>query len=79
MITKTKYNPFFKDVKESAVKKAKELEAYGVKTDIISYPENGDEEKVLPVATKSFGGIGVFAIKEMGRFYRHVLIENPFK
>ncbi len=47
MITKTKYNPFFKDVKESAVKKAKELEAFGVKTDIITYPENADEEKVL--------------------------------
>ena len=36
------------------------------------------EGEVLPVATKSFGGIGVFAIKEMGRFYRHVLIENSF-
>ncbi len=34
--------------------------------------------EILPVATKSFGGIGVFAIKEMGRFYRHVLIENGF-
>lgn len=34
--------------------------------------------EVLPVATRSFGGIGVFAIKEMGRFYRHVLIENGF-
>ena len=32
--------------------------------------------EVLPVATKSFGGIGVFAIKDMGRFYRHVLIER---
>jgi len=36
------------------------------------------EGEVLPVATRSFGGIGVFAIKEMGRFYRHVLIENNF-
>ena len=27
--------------------------------------------EVLPVATRSFGGIGVFAIPEMGRFYRH--------
>lgn len=36
------------------------------------------EGEVLPVATKSFGGIGVFAIKEMGRFYRHVLIEDGF-
>ena len=34
--------------------------------------------EVLPVATKSFGGIGVFAIKEMGRFYRHVLIEKGY-
>lgn len=36
------------------------------------------EGEILPVATQSFGGIGVFAIKEMGRFYRHVLIENGF-
>ena len=36
------------------------------------------EGEVLPVATKSFGGIGVFAIKEMGRFYRHVLIGKNF-
>ena len=34
--------------------------------------------EVLPVATRSFGGIGVFAIKEMGRFYRHVLIEKGY-
>jgi L-fucose isomerase-like protein len=36
------------------------------------------EGEVLPVATKSFGGIGVFAIKEMGRFYRHILIGKNF-
>lgn len=36
------------------------------------------EGEVLPVATKSFGSIGVFAIPEMGRFYRHVLIEGNF-
>ena len=36
------------------------------------------EGEVLPVATRSFGGIGVFAIKEMGRFYRHVLIQKNF-
>ncbi|MBO4910193.1 MAG: L-fucose/L-arabinose isomerase family protein [Lachnospiraceae bacterium] len=36
------------------------------------------EGEVLPVATQSFGGIGIFAIPEMGRFYRHVLIENNF-
>lgn len=34
--------------------------------------------EVLPVATKSFGAIGVFAIQEMGRFYRHVLIEKNY-
>ena len=34
--------------------------------------------EILPVATRSFGGIGVFAIKEMGRFYRHVLIEKNY-
>ncbi|MCR4818652.1 MAG: hypothetical protein K5841_06815 [Fretibacterium sp.] len=34
--------------------------------------------EVLPVATKSFGGIGVFAIHEMGRFYRHVLIQKHY-
>ncbi|MBQ4085562.1 MAG: L-fucose/L-arabinose isomerase family protein, partial [Clostridia bacterium] len=36
------------------------------------------EGEVLPVATTSFGGIGVFAIKEMGRFYRHVLIQKRY-
>ncbi len=36
------------------------------------------EGEVLPVATKSFGAIGVFAFSEMGRFYRHVLIQNNF-
>lgn len=34
--------------------------------------------EVLPVATRSFGGIGIFAIPEMGRFYRHVLIEDNY-
>ncbi len=34
--------------------------------------------EVLPVATRSFGGVGVFAIPEMGRFYRHVLIEGGY-
>ncbi|MGN0386457.1 MAG: L-fucose/L-arabinose isomerase family protein [Lachnospiraceae bacterium] len=40
-----------------------------------AYIANGE---VLPVATKSFGSIGVFAIPQMGRFYRHVLIEKNF-
>ena len=34
--------------------------------------------EILPVATRSFGGIGVFAIPEMGRFYRHVLIQKHY-
>ena len=36
------------------------------------------EGEVLPVATRSFGSIGIFAIPEMGRFYRHVLIEGRY-
>lgn len=36
------------------------------------------EGEVLDIDPKSFGSIGVFAIKEMGRFYRHVLIEKRF-
>ncbi len=34
--------------------------------------------EVLPVATRSFGAIGIFAIPEMNRFYRHVLIEKNY-
>jgi L-fucose isomerase-like protein len=34
--------------------------------------------EVLPVATRSFGAIGVFAIPEMGRFYRNVLIKKNY-
>ena len=40
-----------------------------------SYIAQGE---VLPVATRSFGGIGIFAIAEMGRFYRHVLIQKRY-
>ena len=40
-----------------------------------AYVANGE---VLPVATRSFGGIGIFAIPEMGRFYRHELIEKGY-
>ena len=40
-----------------------------------SYIAQGE---VLPAATCSFGGIGIFAIPEMGRFYRHVLIEKQY-
>ena len=34
--------------------------------------------EILPVPTRSFGGIGILAIEEMGRFYRHVLIEGRY-
>ncbi len=40
-----------------------------------SYIAQGE---VLDVPTGSFGGIGVFAIAEMGRFYRHVLIQKRY-
>lgn len=36
------------------------------------------EGEILDVPTRSFGGIGIFAIPEMGRFYRHVLIEKHY-
>ncbi len=36
------------------------------------------EGEILDVATQSFGGIGIFAIKEMGRFYRHVLVGKRY-
>lgn len=34
--------------------------------------------EILPVQTCSFGGIGVFAIHDMGRFYRYVLINKNY-
>lgn len=40
-----------------------------------AYVANGE---VLPVATRSFGAIGIFAIPEMARFYRHVLVEKNY-
>lgn len=43
--------------------------------DLRAYIAQGE---ILDVATKSFGGIGVFAIPEMGRFYRHVLIQKGY-
>ena len=42
---------------------------------LVSYIAQGE---VLPVDPKSFGGIGVFAIPEMNRFYRHVLIAGRY-
>lgn len=43
--------------------------------EIQAYVANGE---VLNINPKSFGCIGVFGIKEMGRFYRHVLLEKRF-
>ena len=43
--------------------------------DLRSYIAQGE---VLDVPTGSFGGIGVFAIPEMGRFYRHVLVQKGY-
>jgi L-fucose isomerase-like protein len=36
------------------------------------------EGEVIDVDPMSFGGIGIFAIKEMGRFYRYVLIGKRY-
>ena len=36
------------------------------------------EGEVLPVDPRSFGAIGVFAVPEMDRFYRHVLVEKRY-
>ncbi|MBR0120829.1 MAG: L-fucose/L-arabinose isomerase family protein [Clostridia bacterium] len=44
-------------------------------TELRAYVAQGE---VLPVDCRSFGSIGVFAINEMGRFYRHVLVEKNF-
>ncbi len=47
----------------------------GANGHLAAYAAHGE---VLPVKTRSFGGIGIFAIPEMGRFYRHVLIGKHF-
>jgi L-fucose isomerase-like protein len=44
-------------------------------TELRSYIAQGE---VLDIAPRSFGSIGVFAVREMGRFYRHVLIGKGF-
>ncbi|MBN2415264.1 fucose isomerase [bacterium] len=44
-------------------------------TTLRSYMAQGE---ILDIDPRSFGGIGVFGIAEMGRFYRHVLIEKRF-
>ncbi|MBU3154792.1 L-fucose/L-arabinose isomerase family protein [Clostridium estertheticum] len=45
------------------------------KSELTAYVAEGE---VLPVSTRSFGSIGVFAIPEMARFYRNVLIEKRY-
>ena len=40
-----------------------------------SYIANGE---VIGVDPKSFGSIGIIAVKEMARFYRHVLIARHY-
>ena len=44
-------------------------------TKLVSYIAHGSVPDVDP---QSFGGIGIIAVKEMGRFYRHVLIGKRF-
>jgi L-fucose isomerase-like protein len=44
-------------------------------SELRAYVANGE---VLNIKPKSFGSIGVFAVQEMGRFYRHILIEKRF-
>lgn len=44
-------------------------------TRLCAYVAQGE---VLPVSTKSYGSIGICGIKDMGRFYRHVLVEKHF-
>ena len=42
---------------------------------LTSYMAQGE---IADIDCRSFGGIGVFKIKEMGRFYRHVLIAKRY-
>ncbi|MCL2333049.1 MAG: fucose isomerase, partial [Actinomycetia bacterium] len=44
-------------------------------TSLQAYVAQGE---ILPSPTNSFGGIGVFAIPDMARFYRHVLLAKRF-
>lgn len=45
------------------------------KTNLRAYVAEGE---ILDVEPRSFGCLGVMAVKEMGRFYRHVLLEKQF-
>lgn len=42
---------------------------------LMSYIAEGE---ILEADPKTFGSTGIFAVKEMGRFYRYALIENGF-
>ena len=44
-------------------------------TQLRAYIAQGE---ILPVPCRSFGSIGIFAIKDMDRFYRHILIEKNY-
>jgi L-fucose isomerase-like protein len=44
-------------------------------TRLLAYVAQGD---VIDLDPRSFGGIGVIGVREMARFYRHVLIEKRF-
>lgn len=46
MVPETTYNPFFKDVEEAAVRKAKELEAYGVRVEFLKLRTNREAKAV---------------------------------
>ena len=46
-----------------------------VEGELKAYVATGE---VLNINPKTFGGTGVFAIQEMDRFYRHVLLEHNF-
>ncbi len=47
----------------------------GADTSLKAYIAQGE---VLDVKTQSFGGIGIIAVPEMDRFYRHVLIAKQY-
>ena len=44
-------------------------------SELVSYVAQGE---ILDIDPKSFGGIGIFAIPDFARFYRHVLIAKGF-
>ena len=65
---------FKKDHSTHPIYKGLEVETTA-DTKLRAYIAQGE---ILPVATRSFGSIGIFGIKNMSRFYRHVLIEKHY-